>query len=94
MSTVAEIQAEVVALQSLVDDQSTKSDASHAAAANVATVTSAQQALVDQATAEMTVAVNEAQDEADAAKALTDAATEALDAAVAKLIADVQTLAK
>lgn len=94
MPTVADLVAEAQALQTLADDQSAKSDASHAAADNVATVTGAQGALVQQAQAAATVAINSAQSDADAAKALTDAATTALDAAITQLIADAQTLAK
>jgi hypothetical protein len=94
MPTVADLVLEAQALQALADDQTAKSDASHAAADNVATVTGAQSALVAQAQADASVAINEAQAESDAAKAATDAATQKLDDAIAQLIADAQALAK
>ena len=91
---VSDLVAEAQALQALSDDQATKSDASHAAAQNVADVTQAQGAIVAQAQASATVAINSAQASADAAKQATDDATVALDNAITKLIADAQTLAK
>jgi hypothetical protein len=94
MPTVADLVLEAQALQALADDQAAKSDASHAAADNVATVTSAQGALVAQAQASATVAINAAQASSDSAKADTDAATAKLDAAITQLITDAQALAK
>jgi hypothetical protein len=94
MPTVADLVAEAQALQGLADDQSIKSDASHAAADNVATVTQDQGAIVAQAQAAANVAINAAQASADAAKADTDAATAKLDTAIQQLIADAQSLVK
>jgi len=94
MATVQDIITEAQALQTLADDQATKSDLSHAAADNVATVTAAQGALVAQAQAAAQVAINEAQTAADAAKANTDEATKVLDNAIQTIIVDLQTLAK
>lgn len=94
MATVQDIITEAQALQGLADDQASKSDLSHAAADNVATVTAAQGAIVAQVQAAAQVAINEAQTAADAAKANTDAATEKLDAAITQLVTDVETLAK
>lgn len=94
MPTVQDLVTEAQALQALADDQSAKSDASHAAADNVATVTQAQGALVAQAQAAATVAINSAQADADTAKKATDDATAKLDAAIQQLITDAQSLAK
>jgi len=94
MATVADLVAKVEALQGLSDDQTAKSDASHAAAANVTTVTETEQAKIDAATAAFTIAVNSAQADADTAKAALDASTAALDAAIEDIIATAQSLAK
>ena len=94
MATVQDIITEAQSLQALLDDQTAKSDLSHAAADNVATVTAAQGALVAQAQATAQVAINEAQTAADTAKANTDAATQVLDTAIQTLVTDAQSLAK
>src|SRR3954471_3634731 len=94
MATVAELLAKVEALQGLSDDQTAKSDASHAAAENVTTVTEAEQAKIDAATAAFTIAVSAAQGESDTAKLALDAATATLDAAIDEIVEMVKTLAK
>jgi hypothetical protein len=94
MLTVQDIIAEAQALQVLSDDQTAKSDISHTAAENVTTVTQSQNAIVAQAQADATVAINQAQSKADAAKVSTDEATQKLDEAISKLIEDIKTLAK
>jgi len=90
--TFDEILAEVNQLPALQSDLATKTDASHAAADNVAQVTQTQASLVQQAMTTQQVAVNQAQAAADTAKSATDAATDTLDTAIDTLVSDLQAL--
>jgi len=92
VATIADLVTEAQALQGLSDDQTAKSNASHAAADNVATVTSTQGALVAKAQADADVAINAAQAASDAAKSDTDASTAKLNAAIQQIITDAQSL--
>jgi len=94
MATTADIITRAETIKNLAADQDTKSQASHAAADNVAAVITTQTAVVAQAQAAANVAINEAQSAADAAKTITDDATTALNAEIEALIVDAKSLEK
>lgn len=92
MATIAEILVKVGQLQGLSDDLSAKQTSSHDAVANVTVVHDTEQAKIDAATAAFTIAVNEAQAEADLAVAATEEAKTELDTLIAEIEADLESL--